>query len=135
MKNVTLNIGGQLTAGDVVGVSYNNCVVFGWYVEEGVYGSLKYISLSVPANVKAQYDSFIASTDPQASSQGWLVKKYAKGLLFKHMRKDYIVTWSSTNNRAFKINNPEEFFKDAGETEVNYLAGKQILNDLKFPAK
>jgi len=132
-RSINLNIGGLLAAGDVVGVAYNNCLVFGWFVEPGQYGSLKFIPLSVPENVKAQYDGWINNTDPQAPTS-WLAKKYAKGLQFKHMRRDFITSWSAFNNRAIKIVNPEEFFKGS-ETEKQYLAGKDILKNLKFPAK
>jgi len=129
MKNVTLNIGGQLAPGDVVGISYNNCIIFGWYVEEGQYGSLKYIPFRVPQYVEDQYNKFLAG------DQGaWLLKKFAKGIIFKHMSKDFITSWSAVNNRAIKISNPEEFFRGS-DVEPQYLASKTILNNLKFPAK
>jgi len=50
------------------------------------------------------------------------------------MSKDFITSWSALNNRAIKISNPEEFFRGS-DVEVQYLASKTILNNLKFPAK
>lgn len=130
MKTTSLNIGGQLTPGDVVGVSYNNCIVFGWYVDGGQYGSLKYIALKVPAQIEQQHSDFLNMT-PQPT---WLSKKYSKGIQFRHFRRDFIVKFSPLDNRAFKVANPEEFFKGTAQ-EADYIANRKILNDHKFPAK
>jgi len=129
-EEITLNIGGKLSTGDVIGIAFNNYTNFGWFVEGGQYGSLKFITFgSVVAAVK-QYDEFKKGT-----LSDWHAKKYANGIQFKTILKDYILKFNHIDNRAFKIHNPEEFFKDAGETEIKYQTGKQLLNDLKFPAK
>ncbi len=125
-----LNIGGELSTGDVVGVAYNNCIVFGWFVEEGQNGSLKFIQFSVVEQTKSLYDNYIATPD----SYKRYAKKFANGLIFKNFAKEYIIKFSPLDNRAFKISDPEEFFKDSG-LESKYISGKQILNNLKFPAK
>lgn len=130
MKSIKLNIGGDLAPGDMVGVSYNNCIIFGWYVEGGQYGSLKFISLNVPARIEKQYNDHINSNPKQQ----WLEKKYSKGIQFRHFNRDYIVKFDKNDNRAFKISNPEEFFKDS-EQEKAYLDNKHILNTFNFPAK
>lgn len=129
-SDITLNIGGKLSAGDVVGIAYNNCMLFGWFVEVGQYGSLKFISFGSVMVVIKQYDDF-----KKGNLNSWHAKRYVNGMQFKTILKDYIVKFNATDNRAFKIHNPEEFFKDAGETETKYQTGKQLLNDLKFPAK
>jgi len=130
MKNVALNIGGELAPGDVIGVSYNNCVVFGWYVEQGKYGSLKFIGMGTPTYIKSLYDEY-----QQGIRKGeFWDRRYGKGLNFKNFRKDFIVSYSAQNNRAFKVPNPEEFFKGSS-TEKDYLANKDILVQTNFPAK
>ena len=131
MKNVVLNLGGELTPGDVVGITYNNYVTFGWYVESGQYGSLKFIPTRRPALVQAEYDGFVAGINKQP----WTVRKFVKGLQFKHFSKDFIVSHSNPNwDRAFKISNPEEFFKDTAR-EKEYLDSREVLRNFKFPAK
>ena len=130
MKNVTLNIGGQLTPGDVVGIAYANCIVFAWYVEEGQYGSLKYLSFNEPVRVLNQYKLYQNGTHTGA----FWDKRFAKGLVFKNFKKEYIISFDHENNRAFKIGNPEEFFKDS-KTETPYLQAREILRNLNFPAK
>ena len=131
MKNVKLNIGGELTPGDVVGITYNNYVTFGWYVESGKYGSLKYISCRRPAQVQKEYDDYVAGVNKQP----WVVRKFVKGLQFKHFSKDYIVNHDNANwDRAFKVPNPEEFFKGTAR-EQEYLYSREVLRNNKFPAK
>jgi len=130
MKQFKLNIGGGVNPGDVVGVAYNNCIVFGWFVQQGQYGSLQYIPLRSPENVKDYYDQYLNGT----LNNKWWEKKFAKGFLFKHVQKDFITSWSAFNNRAIKISHPEEFFKDS-EQEKQYLKSREILRNLKFPAK
>jgi len=131
MKNVKLNIGGELTPGDVVGITYTNYVTFGWYVESGQYGSLKYISCRRPAQVQKEYDDYVAGVNKQP----WVVRKFVKGLQFKHFSKDYIVNHDNPNwDRAFKVPNPEEFFKGTAR-EKEYLESREVLRNNKFPAK
>jgi len=129
-RETTIDLGGLLATGDVVGVAYSNCIIFGWYVEGGQYGSLKFIDFKVPQNVEAQYNNYING----ALSGGWYDKRFGKGLRFNHFRRDYIVKFSPLDNRVFKVSNPAEFFKGT-VTEAVYLAGKSILNNHKFPAK
>jgi hypothetical protein len=131
MKTITLNLGGQLATGDVVGVSYNNCIVFGWYVESGQYGSLKYIPFRIPASVQKQYDDYMNGVNKEP----YVIRKYVKGLQFKHFRRDYIVSHNSPHwDRAFKVPNPEEFFK-GNIREQEYLYSREVLRNNKFPAK
>jgi len=130
MKNTTLNIGGELVPGDVVGISYNNYIQFGWYVESGQYGSLKFITFRMPAAIATQHKEYLDGT----LKGNWIEKKYSKGIQFRHFAKDYIITFNGVNNRAFKVSNPAEFFKGA-DIETQYLEGKEILNNNNFPAK
>jgi len=125
-----LNIGGELDPGDVVGIAYNNCIIFGWYVEEGSNGSLKFIPINRPQNVETSYIEFTAGTRNDA----WTQKRFSKGLTFKNMYKDYIISFSAYNNRAFKIDDPEKFFVGS-EQEKEYKESKRVLTDLKFPAR
>lgn len=127
-SNLSLPIGGDLFPGDVVAVAYNNCNVFGWFVESGKYGSLKFISFPAPERAKSYYEDFARNPNPSDYQK----RRYHKGFVFNNVAKDYIVTWS--NNRAFKIPNPEEFFKDS-IIETMHAKGKEILNQLNFPAK
>lgn len=131
MINVTLNIGGELSPGDVVGIAYNNSVSFGRYVERGLYGSLKYINFKTPIIVNDNYQNYIKGDTTHIT---YFAKKFDKGFQFKTIHKDYIISYGKFDNRAFKISNPEEFFKGT-EQETDYLESKKILTDLKFPAK
>jgi len=130
MKTVTLNIGGDLAPGDFVGVAYNHCIVFGWYVQQGQYGSLQYLSINEPERVKEQYNEYLKG---KTASPYW-DKQFGKGLQFRNFRKDFIVSYSGDTNRAFKVPNPEEFLKGT-EQELLYLSSKKVLNDINFPAK
>lgn len=129
-KEIVLNIGGKLSTGDVVGVAYNNCIVFGWYVEPGQYGSLKFIRLGAADYILKKYEEFKNGIDVSPRQQ----KEFAKGLTFKHFHRDYIITFGIVDNRAFKISNPEEFFKGSVQ-EADYNKAKQALNSINFPAK
>ncbi len=131
MKEIVLNIGGKLETGDVVGIAYNNCTYFGWYVEPGLYGSLKYLSFAGVVHVASLYDDFTSGKTVNSMQ----AKRFSKGLNYKSFYKDYILAFGPQNNRAFKVSNPEEFFKGAGETEQKYLKGREALKSIKFPAK
>ena len=132
MKDIVLNLGGKLTPGDVVGVAYNNHTVFGWFVEGGKYGSLKFINMKSLHYIDDQYQKFLNGDKINT----WYSNRFKKGFDFKTINKDYIIAFSGVDNRAFKIQNPEEFFSGAGDTEKFYLEGKKLLNDIiKFPAK
>jgi hypothetical protein len=74
------------------------------------------------------YEDFKKEENPRAYWQ----RKYHKGFVFRNVTKDYILTWE--HHRAFKIKNPEEFF-DGSAVGLLYQEGKEILNQLKFPAK
>jgi hypothetical protein len=130
-KVIKLNIGGELKTGDVVGIAYNNAMTFGWFVEAGQYGSLKFLSFRGVKYVKDQYDDFIKGNKVNT----WYQKRFSNGLEFKTFSKDYIIQFDQITNRAFKIPNPEEFFLDAGETEISYQEGRKLLHTLNFPAK
>lgn len=129
MKHVIkLNIGGELKTGDVVGISYNHSIAYGWFVEAGQYGSLKFIDFRTVENTKNSYDDYVNGLHPG----GWWDKKFGKGLHFKTFHKDYIV--NITESRAFKISNPNEFFENSNRVS-QYENGKQLLNSINFPAK
>lgn len=133
MKNkITLVLGGELSTGDVVGISYNNYMVFGWFVESGQYGSLKYISFRTANTVMNQFNDFQSGK----IINSWYANRFKNGLSFKSFHKDYIVNLGGPSfPRAFKVSNPEEFFKDSPDFEIMYLEGKEQLNKLNFPAK
>lgn len=127
---IKLNIGGVLQTGDVVGIAGNNYTTFGWFVESGASGSLKYLHFGVVNYYIDDYTNYLTDTNPP----NWKIKKYSNGLTFKTISKDYILKFNAKDNRAFKISNPQEFFKDS-DLEAIYLKGRQVLNDIKFPAK
>lgn len=129
-RTIELNIGGKLETGDVVGIAYNNCIVFGWFVEPGQYGSLKFIPFSSTKYMLERLDEFQLGT----LDNNYYKKIFTKGLEYKDFRRDYIITFGKVDNRAFKIANPGEFFYGSNEMP-NYLRGKRELNNLKFPAK
>jgi len=128
MNNTKLNLGGELQPGDVVGVSYNNWNAFGWYVGVGKTGSMHFIRINVPSIIKTQYENFISGTD----TSPWALKRFSKGITFKHFSKDYVLMVNP--QRAFKVPNPEEFFKDSS-LEEDYKISKEVLQTHKFPAK
>jgi len=128
MNNIKLNLGGELQPGDVVGVSYTNWNAFGWYVGVGKTGNLHFIRITVPSAIKLQYDNFMSGTDTSA----WAIKRFSKGLTFKHFSKDYVHLVNP--QRVFKVSNPEEFFKDSS-LEEDYKKSREALQTLKFPAK
>lgn len=130
MLSINLNIGGELRTGDVVGISYNNSMDFGWFVESGQYGSLKFISMRTVAAVCAQYQSYLVDPNPG----NWLKARFGKGLTYNNFHREYIISYGAVDNRAFKITDPEEFFKGS-DLEEKYLTGKQTLNNHKFPAR
>jgi len=129
-RKVVLNLGGELCTGDVVGISYNNHITFGWFVESGAYGSLKYIGFNAPKYTMDQYNDFASGK----TINNWWAKRFAKGFHFKHIGKDYIVAYGPTDNRAFKVPNPEQFFKGSVQEQL-YEESKKVLNDIKFPAR
>jgi len=128
MNNIKLNLGGELQPGDVVGVSYNNWNTFGWYVGVGKTGNMHFIRINVPSEIKLQYDNFMSGIEKSS----WAIKRFSKGLTFKHFSKDYVQTVNP--QRAFKVPNPEEFFKDSS-LEEDYKKSREALQTLKFPAK
>jgi hypothetical protein len=128
MKTIKLNIGGELQPGDVVGVSYNNWNTFGWFVGAGTYGSLQFIRLNVPITTKTQYEEFKAGQN----NTTWAAKRFAKGLVFKNFGKDYVLALHP--QRVFKVPDPEQFFKGSN-LEKEYTESKEVLQELKFPAK
>jgi len=129
MNNIKLDLGGELRPGDVIGVSYTNSISYGWYVGPGQYGSLQFIILGRPAAVKSVYEAYKAGT---TTNKEYYTKRFSKGLLFKHFGKDFINRHNGS--RAFKVSNPEEFFK--GSTyESLHLESKEILQQVNFPAK
>lgn len=130
-NDIVLNIGGKLSAGDVIMIAYNNSVQFGWFVEPGRYGSLKYISFSTVNWITTDYNRFLINPSPSQNE----IKRYENGLSIKSFFKEYILSFSGNNNRAIKISNPEEFFKDAEDIEKWYHEGKKELNKVNFPAK
>jgi hypothetical protein len=128
---INLNIGGTLATGDVVGVCLHNHIDFGWFVEPGESGSLKYIAFRTSESLHIQYDKYLA--DPIGAA-AWIKKKFEDGINYKSFQRDYILSYGAQDNRAFKITDPEAFFKGSA-TEKIYLEGKDSLNKNKFPAK
>ncbi len=126
-----LNIGGELATGDVVGIAYNNCIDFGFYVEDGQYGSLKFITFGQVLNMSSSYDSYVAGT---YRPNNWLEKRFAKGLTFKSFMKDYIVKFGPLDNRAIKIADPDAFFKGS-DLEDKHASARDIMKSVNFPAK
>jgi hypothetical protein len=130
MKGITLNIGGKLETGDVVGISNNNYMSFGWFVDSGSKGSLKYIPIRSIRNTLEYYDRY---QKEELNTPYW-DKKFSTGITLKSIGKDYIISYCNITNRAFKIPNGEEFFQDSDLFPI-YMEGREMLNKLKFPAK
>jgi hypothetical protein len=128
---INLNIGGVLTTGDVVGICLHNHIDFGWFVEPGAGGSLKYIAFRTSENLHLQHTKYI--TDP-LGSPSHIKEKFKDDINYKSFQRDYIISFNAFDNRAFKITNPEEFFKGSTAEKI-YLEGKDTLNKNKFPAK
>jgi hypothetical protein len=126
-----LNIGGEVTTGDVVGIAYNNCIEFGFYVEEGQYGSLKFITFDQILRMKDHYEGHISGT---SKANDWLAKRFAKGLTFKSFMKDYVLKFGKVDNRAFKIVDPSIFFQGS-DLKEKHIKVREIMKSVNFPAK
>lgn len=130
MSNHTIDLGGELHVGDMIGVSYSNSIEYGWYVPGRE--SLMFVRIGVPSIVKNHFQEYQDGVAAGKTFGKYLTNRYAKGLTFKCMSRDFITAWG--RNRVFKIDNPEEFFKGS-KIESAYLEAKAILNDVNFPAK
>lgn len=128
---ISLNIGGKLSTGDVIGVAYHHSIIYGWFVDSGKNGSLKFISFNCIHATLRSYNNFLKEKDPG----DWLKKRFINGITFNTLHKDFILKFNSIDNRVFKVDNPEIFFKDAINLESMYKEGKTQLNNLNFPAK
>lgn len=130
MRHCKIDIGGNLQTGDVIGVAYDNYIVYGWFIPDGE--SLMFINFRNVKYAKNQFDEWEKGVKEGNTALAWLAKKFAKGFTYKCISRDYIVAWG--NNRVFKVQNPAEFFAGSS-TEPLYLETRQILQDLKFPAR
>jgi len=115
-----IELGGIIETGDLLAISYNNYLQLGFYVENGINGSLKYISVNTIVSTKRYYDRWIDGK--MDSNLNYWNNKFKNGLIFKSFAKDYII---QTECRVIKINNPEEVL--TGESLSNYLMAKEIL--------
>lgn len=128
-REVKVDVGGVLEVGDFISVAYSNSNVFGWFVEAGQYGSLKFLTIENVIRVKQNWDEFNAGKEVGNYWKG----KFSKGFNFKAFRKDFIVNFDQWG-RVMKHPCPEDLL--AGSTyEAKYAEAKEFLNLIKFPAK
>jgi hypothetical protein len=127
-----IRYGGELQPGDFIMISNGNYTSFGWYFGIG-RNTIQYISPHTPSYTVDQYEKYEAHRDTCAN---WLKKRFENGVTTKIMSKCYVYGEGIGNKgcRVVKIQYPEEIFTEKEDLEV-YLKSKDILTDLKFPAK
>lgn len=130
MRVCKIDVGGNLQTGDLIGVAYANYIVYGWFIPDGE--SLMFITLNSVKYAKDRFDEWEQGANTGSTNLAWLSKRFGKGFTYKCIARDYIVAWG--NNRVFKVQNPEEFFAGSSNEQL-YLVTRQILQDLKFPAR
>jgi len=115
---MTIKYGGHLQPGDFIAIAESGFMHLGWYFGEGKSGSLQYYFYKHPLNA---FD---------------YAEKNNKEFTLKSIWKSYVYgsNVGPTGSRVIKIENPESIFNDQKDLEA-YLKSKEILNNLKFPAK
>lgn len=132
MNKHVIDIGGELNAGDFIGVAYSNSVEYGWYVPGRE--SLMFVRVGAPIVHERLFREYQDNVKNGVTVGDYYHRHFKKGLTFKCIGKDFITSWGS-NNRVFKVNNPEEFFKGSKKLEKDYHDAKAILHSLNFPAQ
>ena len=128
----TLKYGGDLQIGDFIGISYTNCIIFGWYCGDG-RGTLQYYNITCPMNAMSNYESWKKDfNNGDIKPDSWRAKQYKNGFTKKDLWKDYINSIRAT--RIIKINRPEEILTNAEDREY-YERSKEILLTLNFIKK
>ena len=125
----TLKYGGNLEIGDFIGISYTNCIIFGWYCGDGS-GTLQYYNITCPMNAMSNYEHWKDDLDNGKIAPGnYRMKQYKNGFTRKDLWKSYINSPHPT--RVIKINRPEEVLTNAEDREY-YERSKEILIKLNF---
>lgn len=128
----TLKYGGNLEIGDFIGISYTNCIIFGWYCGDG-RGTLQYYNYHCPMNAKKNYENWKEDFDNgKIKPDSWRAKQYKNGFTKKDLWKAYVNSVHST--RVIKIHRPEEVFTNQEDREI-YEKSKEILINLNFIKK
>jgi len=125
MRNI--KYGGQLVPGDFIVVSFSNHLDFGWYVGDGIGGTLQYYSLRSPALSYDRYEEWLKEEESKRSK--WSNKTYEKGFTRKCLWKSYINAVHST--RVLKLTNTNDIFTEQ-EDIIYYEKSKEALLTLNF---
>lgn len=127
-----IRYGGDLQIGDFIITANGNYTDFGWFVGTG-RGTVQYINTRTPAYILEQYKEYLINQD---TCRDWIKERYKNGLTIKTMHKSYIygAGVKQKGSRVVKIENPQSMFTEQEDLE-EYLQSKEILNNLKFPAK
>ena len=125
-----LKYGGTLEIGDFIGISYTNCIIFGWYCGDGRGGTLQYYNITCPMNAMSNYKNWKDDFDNgKIAPNSYRMKQYKNGLTKKDLWKAYVN--SVHPSRVIKINRPEEILTNAEDREY-YERSKEILIKLNF---
>jgi hypothetical protein len=127
-----IRYGGDLQPGDFIITANGNYTDFGWFIGTG-RGTVQYINTRTPTYVLDQYREYEANKD---TCRDWIKERYKDGLTIRNMHKSYIYGAGvrQKGSRVVKIENPEKMFTEQEDLE-QYLESKEILNNIKFPAK
>lgn len=132
---MTIKYGGKLEPGDFIAIAESQYLNVGWYFGEGSNGSLQYFFLRSPAN---SYDDFQTYQNNQNAFHNVynVHDRYKNGFTIKSIWKSYVYgsNVGPTGSRVIKIENPESIFNSQDDLNA-YLKSKEVLNNLKFPAK
>jgi hypothetical protein len=128
-----IRYGGDLQTGDFIIIANEKYTDFGWFVDNNGKGTLQYIYAKTPASALNQYRKYEAN---KSTCRSWIKERYKDGFTIKTIKKCYIYGIGVQNggSRVVRIENPETMFTEQEDLEL-YLKSKEILNNLKFPAK
>lgn len=126
MKNVVLELGGELQIGDLIGMADDVRIKLAWYVSATKGGNLKVINIHVPQVIETHFSTYLKD---MGSSH--LDNMFKNGFTFESIPQSVIY---NTYLRAVKIENPEKYIVDKSVLD-RYKLNKDILLKLNFPAK
>jgi hypothetical protein len=132
---MTIKYGGHLQPGDFIAIAESGFMNLGWYFGEGRNGSVQYYFFRAPNQVHADFQTY-QNKQNVFHNASYIHKRYEGGFTLKSIWKSYVYgsNVGPTGSRVIKIENPESIFANQEDLEA-YLQSKEILNNLKFPAK
>lgn len=119
---MTVRYGGELNFGDLIGVTYSNHILFGFYAGKG-NGTLQYYPINHVAFTLDDYQEWQKLSDEQKKGS-WKTRRYSKGFTSKCFYKSYINSVHKT--RVIKMDSPENIFTEKDDKET-YEKAKQAL--------